>query len=642
MSLSINKRLKYFDTEEDYERFLEEQRASADAGTLELLETTVCCITHGNTETPDTYLPSHDVGDEDKLMHYNATDEIRYIPFINPMWTSRGVALIEDNYGGYKPVLYTNQTKALPDVIDGQQITSIDNDFLHQLYMSPIPDFSNANVKYLYFDCRRNTGSSYVSQEIPSEWPSLETLYIDYHNGLVPILKDGNILIAPELTSLTAYFVKDLFPIKAPLLSTCNFYIHRSNIITNLNLDNIITDSSSLTNMNFITESLSTTNWALENLNFTYSGNGLQIRRWPYFGYMDTNTGHDPININWSLICENRGTIYFNTDFYFTSCDFHGSTFDIDSSLVKFLSFRFVNCVSTSQDWETFMNGVIRHKSDCLEILKSIAQYYIFSSAFDNVLVKINQGIAQRYYVTLNYDSNTTIDIDENEPNGDTLQISGTKARHINLIYPSDYHFQEISFTGSSPLLSLSTSNNSIRAYHAGTITQDLSQLSLTNKIHLYCYTAPSSSSYQWSAFFNSFILHNNRLTIYANSEINNLELYLEPYYDGTTYYQKNSRTLYLYVDDEISNISVTNVLVDDETISNTFINLRLYFNTSTVSVATLQRVVAATAPLLETLKRRTDYPAILNVRTEIYSQLTTSYKEYLVSLFDQVNEIIT
>lgn len=189
---SINKRLRYFSTEQEYQAFYNQQKQACDDGTLELLETTVCCITHGDPDTPDEYLPSHDAGDEDKLMHYNANDEIRYIPFINPMWTTRGIYI---NNGVPINAMLRNVT--LPDVIDGNQLTQLPGDFV--FYLNSFPSFSIKNITTFTYKSRQNLN-------IPSVWPSLTKLDVvrisGFEFGKIPIFADG-LLDAPNLQQIT-------------------------------------------------------------------------------------------------------------------------------------------------------------------------------------------------------------------------------------------------------------------------------------------------------------------------------------------------------------------------------------------------------------------------------------------------------
>lgn len=194
---SINKRLRYFSTEQEYQAFYNQQKQACDDGTLELLETTVCCITHGDPDTPDEYLPSHDAGDEDKLMHYNVNDEIRYIPFFNPMWTIRGCYLSEVSGGGFEPIL-VNSGVSLPDIIDGQQITKLGEYFTPRI--SSFPNFSVKNISVFLY-------KSYRDFRVTSDWPSLTTLNVSMSNdndrpdegvASAPVFENG-ILNAPML-----------------------------------------------------------------------------------------------------------------------------------------------------------------------------------------------------------------------------------------------------------------------------------------------------------------------------------------------------------------------------------------------------------------------------------------------------------
>lgn len=216
MNLNINKRLRYFNTEAEYLAYVEAQRAAAEAGTLELMETTVCCIKHNDDTTPDEYHPSTEAGYTDVVFNYNEDDDIRYVPFINPMWTSRlcTVYPIKDTEGtviGYKPVLY--QDTSLPDIIDGQQFTLLDDGFFR--HANNFPEFSISNIENIKTNDVYHTKQP--SYNVPEHWTSLKTVDVwygspyagmrDYEDFL--IFGNNNILTAPNLEYFKYYYVSN-------------------------------------------------------------------------------------------------------------------------------------------------------------------------------------------------------------------------------------------------------------------------------------------------------------------------------------------------------------------------------------------------------------------------------------------------
>lgn len=389
MSLNINKRLRYFNTEAEYLAYVEAQRAATEAGTLELMETTVCCIKHNDDTTPDEYHPSTEAGYTDVVFNYNEDDDIRYVPFINPMWTSRLCTLypITD---GYRPVLFQNAE--LPNVIDGQQITYIDNDFTTHL-LNRWPDFSITNVTGLEF----KPVNSSTRLTLPSSWPNLETIAIQCSDGIsyksIPIFGSTNTLNAPKLvnfsisnTSSNYIYSAENFPkITSDKLETFSA-VFTSNYqnpetVRPLNLDDIILDSSSLTTLNLsFYNSTNNDDVRVPSIKLTHDGPSLSISN-IYLSHDTTDaTKGVALNITTEASIVNCNSLVL-------CCDFNNSTCSCPLSVKRLITRNCSSTASSSTTWDSY----ITHTSTSLRA--SFPQMYYFyddCSDFTNITVDLS------------------------------------------------------------------------------------------------------------------------------------------------------------------------------------------------------------------------------------------------------------
>lgn len=414
MSLNINKRLRYFNTEAEYLAYVEAQRAAAEAGTLELMETTVCCIKHNDDTTPDEYHPSTEAGYTDVIFNYNENDDIRYVPFINPMWTARLCTLypITD---GYKPVLYQNAV--LPDVIDGQQITYIDNDFTTHL-LNRWPDFSTTNVTVLKF--KSANGSTRLT--LPSNWPNLTYVRIECGDtnvagsGInIPIFGNTNTLDAPNLESfILTMSVYSGHP--SYILSINNFpkitsdklkvftadfnYPQNNTELVTFDFDNVILNSSSLTTMNLnFYDSLNNDNVRVPSIKLTHDGPSLSISNI----YLSHDTTDTTKGVTLNITTEAN---VVNCDNLVLCCDFNNSTCTCPLNIKK-LTIR--NCLSTASSSTTWGDYIVHSNGN---IRVSFPEMYIFRndcSEFNNTIIDLPEGIqiASGEY-TVNFRTNTS------------------------------------------------------------------------------------------------------------------------------------------------------------------------------------------------------------------------------------------
>ena len=369
MALNVNRRVKLFYSEADYLAFLESERQKADAGTLELYETTVCCITHGDTAAPDEYLPSHDAGDEDKIFHYNEDDDIRYIPFVNPMWTMHGVSVVPDSIGGFKPkiVVSGSPLSSLPSVIDGQQFTTIDEDFFSGV--RSFPEFSIINVEKLSMPNFFSASSSY---SFPSHWPSLKTISLCYYYEF-----EGDTLDAPLLESFSAAtHVLDLPVVQSSSLKSITLSLPY--VANQLDINDYFPDCSVLESLSVCSShSVSTSGYS----SFSYEGKGVTMTEMVLRSDMS-----DIRPVSMRMVATDTGGVNTIQNLGL-QCDFHGSTF---SGVDKVTGGLFVaGCKSTAQETESF-GDIISHSEGELSVLLSAAHctvstVYIADNQFDSI-----------------------------------------------------------------------------------------------------------------------------------------------------------------------------------------------------------------------------------------------------------------
>lgn len=435
--MTINKRLRYFRTEEEYQEFYEQQRQACDSGTLELLETTVCCITHGDTDTPDEYLPSHEPGDENVIMHYNANDDIRYIPFINPMWTIRGIYI-----EGTTPVNALGTMVTLPDVIDGNQLTEITSDFVKRLN-----NFPKFNVKNI-------TTFSYTSSQkfnITSEWPSLTSFSVVRPSGFswseIPVF-DDNTLNAPNLQTV-------LYDAYLSIVQDFPFITSRNIQSLSASFTDLVIDvNSKLTS----TENLSYLR--LQQSNFSY----------PYTPYYNTHTirlhyeGEGLQLVDTQLYGgDNNGVVNFNITgnaqnvellrLILNSCDLSVSTItDLTINGPNSPKICLADCTASAltlqpvTSWLSAGNDTLKliNFTDILLYSCSFSQYIVELNDSDNRLsgnLTINtNNIA---YPDVIWDCNRTtrnyVSINANRVNNLTINFSNTDYPKVDRIYITGY-----------------------------------------------------------------------------------------------------------------------------------------------------------------------------------------------------------
>lgn len=409
MGLNINKRLRYFNTEAEYLAYVEAQRVAAEAGTLELMETTVCCIKHNDDTTPDEYHPSTEAGYTDVVFNYNEDDDIRYVPFINPMWTERNISL-RPTENGYMPI-FTNVTSSdlgkhtLPDVIDGQQIVYIDENFTK--YLNRWPQFSISNVKYLSY----NGGSSDVL-DLPQRWPSLITFNL---TSKLPTFDGTRTIIAPKLETFS-WSSSATDPSQLPILDSSSLrefkMINIRNPLTwtELNLDNVILDTSSLEEVSI------GSNNAFESIILNHTGEYLHLQE-----TLGTTLNLEYTNDNTKAI--NIGIISPNTVTCQTlrlKCDFNTSTcsctFNNDRLVTpQSKKLSLVDCISTANE-NTNFGGLVVHSQNYLNVLENFTDVTTSGCAFSTMefnitrsrgFQKINPSpvtASQKCIVNINYD----------------------------------------------------------------------------------------------------------------------------------------------------------------------------------------------------------------------------------------------
>lgn len=422
MSLIYNKRLKYFSSEAEYNAFVDELRAEAAAGTLDLYETLVCCITHGDPTTPDEYHPSTEPGYTDVTFEYNSEDNIHYVPFVNPMWTEKNI-LISPVTGGYEPKFQNvnpGNTHLLPDVVDGAQFTEITQNFT--AYISTWPKFLVTNIKSLYY--RLSSSYNNLRLNLPSSWPSLETMNICVTdrrptNQNYPVFGDDNEVVAPNLTSVLytiggtgfttdypsdlTYVPKLYAPLQSFQIELGQERIGGQDFSADLDFDDVIMDSSHLTSLYAHVMSASRTlSYKLWRMSLTHTGASLNIPEVD-LAYSDPITKEVHFNITSSNTITGSSLRLI--------CDFHTSSFATTFSPSSWV--RLYDCTSTAASTETICSYITHDSSSLsLNFPSPIAYELRGCNSFSDIEVIFPSTSTSNYFV-----------VSEAEVSGQTLTI---------------------------------------------------------------------------------------------------------------------------------------------------------------------------------------------------------------------------
>jgi len=429
MPLSYNKRFKTFSTEQEYDAYYAEIQAACDAGTLELLETVVCCITYGDPTTPDEYLPSHEPGDENIKFKYNENDDIRYIKFLNPSWTKHGAYLSEID-GGYKPVL-TKVVYELPDIIDGQQLTQIDSDFFGRFYGSSLPAFNNKNVARMLYNIGDNL---HPVTTLPSSWAALSYLTLTAPRQIAPRFVNNQVIV-PNLSAIYVGIVSTGagtpnynntnrgidFPSLPKFISDA-VTIFQINCTKNgegiVNMDNVLSNCDNLVTLQlFNTNAYSshsdfeTKGYGVNQFLMTYNGTGLTI---------DTLFVRDQSGfIGSALNIMGTGPVYID------KFGFRGDLNTFDVSANAFLTepgddgytttsyVDFYGCSSSSQTTKILF-GKVSHNSNKLSIDVFKEKHYIINCSFTTIELNYNVATSGINYLSLNSSGTLATNLDIN------------------------------------------------------------------------------------------------------------------------------------------------------------------------------------------------------------------------------------
>lgn len=645
MSLNINKRLRYFNTEAEYLAYVEAQRAAAEAGTLELMETTVCCIKHNDDTTPDEYHPSTEAGYTDVVFNYNENDDIRYVPFINPMWTSRlcTVYPIKDSEGtvvGYKPVLYQNAE--LPDVIDGQQFTEIDTEFTRKL-LSRWPAFSVTNVESLEYQ----VNSNFVGRlNLPSLWPNLITASITGYEvnniSTFPIFGNNNTLDAPELTdftvsSQTAILSIENFPrITSNKLESFNASFSSGSYFNRdvpMNFDNVILDSSSLTSLNLSFYNSESNDYIrVPLIQLTHTGPSLSVPNIYLSHAVNDSTKKVELNIT-----TNAGIVNCNS--LILCCDFNNSTCTCPLN-VKELTIR--NCSSTASTNKTWGN-YITHKNDSIRI--SFPQMYYFyedNSEFNNIIVDLPEGIPipqsrREYYVSAKTDTlGKTLTINMPNSSAYSFNIVGGNTSTpldtliINLPSVTPYKFEWLS------TVKMVASNLIINGeWWATSVPYMYSGYTINNKAILRGW-GKDGAQYQMSLDSTQA----KYFHLYCNSIYVNIDSAISPTIEITlckapqsipvsSYYTFGSLRIRV-------NADISSLIVHSETQDYSLNHVDVTMENSNVSLNTIKAVLDAVNDV------KTSFPAVLTYSGSIIRILRVFYNQLPTSYLDIVNSFYT
>ena len=632
--LTYNKRIRTFSSPEDYRAFLAQERQKSEDGTLELNETTVCGITYGDGRTPDEYLPSHDAGDEDIKFKYNANDTVYYTPFLNPMWTKRGVYLEADEFGGYVPK-FSSPTLPLPSIIDGGQITSLTSDFISQFTV--LPDFNTGNVKSI------NTGRlSYLS--LKSYWKSLVSFTYQGYNfpdSATGVVFDDYILDAPNLENFYYLGVRDFNTLLKNLVVKSSklrdFYLYKDSVSQLeypeiLSLDSMLPLSGASLTDRLIIGGRDVT---VRGLVFHYSGPGIANCVLPKFG---TNDSSNKVNVSIALYNANEAVVNIS-DVNFYNCDFHGSTFAGSRTFAEGRGLLVDGCVSTATEIETFIPGYIRHKEGYLEVTPSwvggvFRNAYISSPSFQECKFIFTDSTTRRTY---SITSSSPVTASINGQGGEmTLSVIGNiPSLHIEA--SSDYVFQRVNvgdYSGYSQTVSISSSANCIRTnnfYLYGKIAAE-------PRLALYVNYMFIKSGY-YSYLFDTFVVHTPYLILGGNNlstAVSDMTVILEPFDSSLG---QTDRQVQLAVNNEIEYINITAVPSAGQS-KKVFRTFTIDIKQTTVSMATIQRVLDTCYSILSEYGMSGSGKSTLNILSMIYSQLT---QEYITKtgVFDVVNEII-
>ena len=618
MAININKRLKYFNTESEYLAYVASQRAAADAGTLELYETTVCCITHGDTTTPDSYHPSTEPGYTDVTFKYNEDDDIRYIKFINPSWYLNGCTLSPVG-SGYQPVL--SAYKTLPDVIDGQQITRLEASNFTQKLIS-WPDFSNIHVEYLEI----NNNNSYT-YTLPESWPALKEL--SYSGKFVKTpLGESNYLDAPLLETITvdcsnegtvAPQVWDSEHIKNFKYST--YYNPQS-----INLDDILPNSHSTV------ESVEIHFQQHSNLVFHHGSTGL---RWCALYGLTKRNKQPSENIPVTLRLYSDGEVVsFNNGSSFVGVDFNGSSFDGDTMFLynyqnpNEYSLHVQACTSTGTEYATFA-GILTHKNDYFIFDNLPSNVYMVDVSYPQVNnitinVDVDNLIKDVFTINCNYNADygvhpyITINVNGDTSKGLFVATDSTVTSGIILNNSTDYIFKTLRL-GSSSTASrkslVNVTNGVIRVPSASAL---VNYSTVTSPITLYTQRIDSVS------FMQAHSVHAPSAYIMDATGGNDITLYLEPFFNGTSYYDKNNRFIQISLVDDIGNLNFIPVLVDDETIAG-FSGIILNMSKTGLSMNSINECLESVENFIPLIASSSRYNSV-TIHKSYYDQLDTTH----------------
>lgn len=618
MAININKRLKYFNTESEYLEYVALERAAADAGTLDLYETTVCCITHGDTTTPDSYHPSTEPGYTDVTFKYNEDDDIRYIKFINPNWYLNGCTLSSTG-SGYQPVLSTY--KRLPDVIDGQQITRLESSNFTQKLMA-WPDFSNIHVEYLEI----NNNNSYT-YTLPESWPALKELYY-YGNFERNPLGENNHLDAPLLETINVNITNSG---TVPPQVWCSEHIKTFEYSTQSNLQ-VINIDELLPNSHNTVETVKIHFRQHSNIVF-HHGSGDLTWHAQYGLPTVTSPASENVPVTLRLYSDGDVTSVGGNGASFYGVDFNGSSFDGNTGFLynyknpNEYSFSVQACTSTGTEYATFA-GVLTHKND----------YFIFDNLPANVLrvdvsypqvnnitvnVDVDNLISSLFTINCNYNTNysahpyITVNIDGNTLKGLYVSTDSRIVSGIILNNDTDYVFDELRCGDlSSYKTPVTVTNGVIRVKSASPI---VTYSTVTSPITLYTQRIDSVP------FMQSNTVHAARVYITAATGGNDITVYLEPFFDGTAYYDKNQRFIQITLADDIGNLNFIPVLVDDETVAG-FLGIVVNMTKTGLSMNSINECLESVENFIPLISSSSSNNNSVTIHKSYYDQLDATH----------------
>lgn len=621
--MAINKRLRYFSTEEEYQKFYEQQRQACDAGTLELLETTVCCITHGDIDTPDEYLPSHEPGDEEVIMHYNVNDDIRYIPFINPMWTIRGLYLSEVSGGGYQPVP-TKSGISLPEVIDGNQLTE-----LRAVFTQNILNFPSFNVKNVsIFEYQTNKDLN-----VPSDWPSLTELHVSRvirigttYDATAPVFQ-GGVLNAAMLRVVNYNFsgggyhkIQDLplinsSVVESLLMTTRDAIINISNILSStINLSTILLQAATTSGIPQYDTHTIILKYDGEHLSWSYAGlNGLNANRNVAF------------NITGNLQNIDLSTLYLY------ECDLGISTF-ADITLPNNL--YFVNCDNSIIGRTVQKNSWLSVSGDTIQVDAPQNIIRFNNCQWDTYIIDINSASTATRWISVQNQPTGLPEIITVNVNTDNqsfrIEAAGEQAEGININIASDINtVNQLSIYAPADWLDIS--DNQIVAQRVF-VRYDML---VSTKLDWYKpYVSGQTSTYSFSSSDRTlklFRLHAAQPSLNIGDTLDSLDLEVLGFPSTTG--------SYLYLDLNIQEeVLASNITFQQDASGLTGLSVR--FN-SGVSVQTINRILTSVNPAFDfTEIARNRYLRIYQTQ---YDEIAQDYPSILaiINKFDII-DIVT